>query len=163
MGPLAILSGIGAIFGAVGDIAKGWFTHKTAKVEAARDVELSEIRAGVEIQQGSWKDEYLVILWTAPLIPAMLSAIIEWDPSMQTFLLVVDSLPTWYTTLLITITGASFGIRAMTNWKSGVLERELTWDRYEKNGKKPADVGKRPVEPPKDPYEAVRPSGPPDA
>ena|SRR3990167_194638 len=159
MGPLAILSGIGAIFGAVGDVAKGWFAHKTAKIDAARDVELAEIRAGVEVQAGSFKDEYLLILWTLPLIPAIFDAVLHWDPSMSTFLRVVESLPLWYTSLLITITGASFGVRAMNSWKSGKLERELTWDRHEKNGKANDNkVGKRPVEVPKDPYAAVRPS-----
>ena len=155
---LGIIGGIGTIFSAISGIAQGWFNHKIEATKARRDVELSEISAQVEVQKDSFKDEYLLILWTLPLIPALFDAVLHWDPSMQTFLRVIDSLPAWYTGLLITITGASFGIRGMNAWKSGKLERELTWDRHEKNGKKPADEGTRPVEPPKDPYAAVRPS-----
>lgn len=150
----AIFSGIGAVAQAISGPIQSWFSHKTAKVEAARDVELSEIRAGVEVQQGSFKDEYLVLLWTAPILPAMLDSIIHWDPGMTVFLTVINSLPTWYTGLLITITGASFGVRGMNAWKSGKLERELTWDRHEKNGHNGGINGG--AKPP-DPYAAVRP------
>ena len=152
--------GIGAIIGAVGSIADvfgKWFQHKTAKAEAQRDVELSEIRAGVEVQQGSLKDEYLVVLWTAPLIPALLDSLIHWDPSMAVFLKVVQTLPVWYTGLLITITGASFGVRGMNAWKSGKLERELTWDRNEKNDNRPLGATKPPKEEPWKPNLGMKP------
>lgn len=151
--------GLGAIFtavSAVSGIFTSWFSHKTAKIEAQRDVELSEIKAGVEVQQGSWKDEYLVLLWTLPIIPAILDAVLHWDPQMRVFLQVIDRLPTWYTGLLITITGASFGIRGMNAWKSGKLERELTWDRHEKNGNGKSTPKSSTHE--SDPYAAVRPS-----
>ena len=129
---------LGGVFSAIVNIAQGWFKHRAAKTEATRDVQLASIRAQVDIQTGSFKDEYLVILWTAPLIPALLDSIIHWDPSMTTFLTVVGALPLWYTSLLITITGASFGVRSLQNWKSSKLDREIRWGNHEevvrKNG-----------------------------
>jgi hypothetical protein len=126
---LGIISAVASIFTAVGGIAKGWFDHKVKKAEVARDVELAEIQAQQGIQIGSWKDEYLIILWTAPIIPALLDSVINWDPSMSVFLGVVQRLPVWYTSLLITITGASFGVRSMQNWKAAKLGREIAWEQ----------------------------------
>jgi len=125
---------IGPIFTAISGAVQSWFNHKTEAVKAAREIEVEQIRAGVQIQGGSWKDEYLVILWTAPIIPAMLDSLIHWDPSMSVFLKVVNELPVWYTSLLLTITTASFGVKGLLNWKASKLDRELKWDRHEKNG-----------------------------
>lgn len=136
---LGVLSAVGGIFSSISGIAQGWFNHKIEKAKAARDIEVEQIKAGVQIQGGSWKDEYLVVLWTAPIIPAMLDSIIHWDPNMTVFLAVVNALPSWYTGLLLTITTASFGIKGLVNWKASKLDRELKWDRHAKNGDKPVE------------------------
>ena len=163
---LGLLTGVAGIFSAVSGIAQGWFAHKTAKVEAARQVEITTIQAGVDIQKGSWKDEYFTIFWTAPLYQPLFGAIWYWDASI--FINYVAALPAWYTTILIGMTTASFGVKTFKDWKAGVLDREMTWDRHEKNGKTSGgNVGSAPpsglAEGEKDPYAAVRPSPLPDA
>ena len=133
---------LGPLFSMIGSVAGGWFKHKLAKTEAARDVEIESIRAQVDIQTGSWKDEYLVIMWTMPLWPAIFDSVLHWDPSMTVFLNVVNTLPAWYTTMLIGMTTASFGVKAFQNWKSNKLDREIIWEKAT-NGK-PKDTAKLP-------------------
>ena len=123
--------GVGAIFTAIGGAVSSWMQHKTAKVEAARTVEVENIRAGVEIQKGSWKDEYFTIFWTWPLYPVIVEAGWKWDPSI--FINFIVALPVWYQTLLIGMTTASFGVKTFKDWKAGMLDREMKWDRH-KNG-----------------------------
>ena len=152
MSILAAFSGVGAIFTAVSAGIQSWMAHKTAKVEAARDVELETIKAGVEIQKGSWKDEYFTVFWTWPLYPVIVEAAWKWDPSI--FIAFVVALPVWYQTILIGMTTASFGVKTFKDWKAGTLERELTWDRHEKNGN-----GRRDDTPK---AEKAKPAPPPD-
>mgnify|MGYP001582858163 CR=1 FL=1 len=150
MSILAALGGIGTVFSAISGLAQGWFKHKQAKTEAARDIELATISAGVEIQKGSWKDEYFTIFWTWPLYPVIAEAMWKMDPNI--FIAFVIALPVWYQTILIGMTTASFGMKTIKDWKAGVLDREMTWDRHEKNGAKegPAPPGKIAPAPPPD-------------
>lgn len=152
-----MLTLIGAALSAVSGIAQGWFKHKLARTEAARDIELSSISAGVEIQKGSWKDEYFTIFWTWPLYPVIIEAMWKMDPAI--FIAFVVALPTWYQTILIGMTTASFGVKTFKDWKAGVLDREIKWDRHEKNGG--GNGGNGHMSPPvEDTYAAVRPTPP---
>jgi hypothetical protein len=139
---IMIIPILGPLFSMIGSIASGWLKHKQAKTEAIRDVEIASIRAQVDIQKGSWKDEYLVIMWTMPLWPAIFDSVLHWDPYMTVFLEVVNGLPVWYTTMLIGMTTASFGVKAFQNWKANKLDREIIWERATNNKhtepKKPA-------------------------
>ena len=139
---------IGPVFGAI----KSYLEHRTVKVTAQRDQELASIQAGVEIQKGSWKDEYFTIFWTAPLYPPLFASVWYWDPYI--FVDFVSALPNWYTVILIGMTTASFGVKTFKDWKAGVLEREIKWDRQVKNGHngRPNEIVPTP-----DPYAAVRP------
>ena len=119
---------IGPVFTAIGNLAKGYFDHKKATTEAARDVELASIQAGVAIQKGGWKDEYFTIFWTVPLYPPLFDSVWQWNP--QIFINYVNALPLWYTTILIGMTTASFGVKTYKEWKASVLDREITWDRH---------------------------------
>jgi len=157
---VGILGGIAGIFTAVSGIFQGWFQHKIAATQAARDTEITQIQAGVQIQQGSWKDEYLVIFWSMPLWPAIADSVIHWDPQMKVFLGVVNNLPVWYTTILIGMTTASFGVKTFKEWKSSVLDREMKWDTHEKNGGNGKKKGLEPPVEDTDPYAAVRPTPP---
>jgi len=123
----------GPVITAVAGAFGSWFKHKTAATEATRDINIEQIRAGVAVQGGSWKDEYFTIFWTAPLYPPLFGSVWYWNP--QIFIDFVNALPGWYTTILIGMTTASFGVKTFKDWKAGVLDREMKWDRHEKNGK----------------------------
>ena len=128
---LPLLGLIGPVFSAIGNIAKGYFEHKMAKVEANRQVELAEISAQVETQQGSWKDEWVTVVFTVPLVLGMFG----WTAPIEKLFAIMALAPGWYQTVISIIVTGSFGMSLHRQYTSGKLEREITWDRHEKNGK----------------------------
>ena len=64
--------------------------------------------------QSSWKDEYLVILFSIPLILCFMG---EWgrDIVEQGFR-ALETMPEWYQVTLGCIVAASFGIRSVTKF-----------------------------------------------
>jgi len=119
----AILGGVSAIFSAISGIAQGWFQHRIAATQATRDTEIAQIRAGVEAQQGSWKDEWVTVVFTVPFVLAMFG----WsDPLVRMFNIMAVA-PDWFHYILYTIVGGSFGVNmyqkvqgVRANGKSGL-------------------------------------------
>ena len=83
-------------------------------VEADAKVTLSKAEwqlMGLKLTQGSWKDEYLCILFTIPIFAPMLSFLPGVD---QVAVNVKELLGDDYRTIILVIVGASFGVRL---WK----------------------------------------------
>ena len=127
---LPLLAFIGPFFTAVGNIGKGYFEHKLAKVEAGRQVELAEIGAQVDTQKGSWKDEWVTVVFTVPLVLGMFG----WTAPIEKLFTLMALAPGWYQTVISIIVTGSFGMSLHRAYKSDKLEREITWDRRQKNG-----------------------------
>ena len=121
-----LLGLIGPVFSAIGNIAKGYFEHKMAKVEAGRQVELAEITAQVETQQGSWKDELITVVFITPLVLGMFG----WTVPIEKLFAIMALAPVWYQTVISIIVTGSFGMSLHRAYKSDKLEREITWDRH---------------------------------
>ena len=94
---------------------------KVAKAEAEAQIMLSAATSEAEWEkvmaqgsQNSWKDEWLTILFSIPLILAFAG---NWgrDIVAQGFL-ALETMPEWYQYTLGVIVAASFGIRSATKF-----------------------------------------------
>ena len=90
-------------------------TKAKAKAEAQVMVQSSKSIADWETLQArnagqSWKDEYLVILFSIPLILAFIPATV---PYVMAGFAALELMPDWYKYSLSVIVGASFGVRSV--------------------------------------------------
>lgn len=111
----------------------GWFTHKADMQKAKQAAEIKWAAEMATASGKSWKDEYLTLLWTVPILLAMFG----YTTPLEKLLIILKQIPEWYTYLLLVITLASFGLSATGRWK------ELNENRNRK-AQAPA-VGDQPV------------------
>lgn len=113
------------LIGPVAKIASTWVEGRVKKVEAKTRMKVAEAEAKAVIMEkkvtgeidwdiemakssdGSWKDEWLTVVFTLPLLLLMFG---EYD-RVSDFFFILDSAPDWYQYLLGTIVAASFGFR----------------------------------------------------
>ena len=125
------------LIGPVAKIASTWVEGRVKKVEAKTRMKVAEAEAKAVIMEkkvtgeidwdiemakssdGSWKDEWLTVIFTLPLLLLMFG---EYD-RVSDFFLILDSAPDWYQYLLGTIVAASFGL---ANTKPKKLLTELS-------------------------------------
>ena len=132
--------GLGAVFkevfGFARDHFKGKRDIKLAKVQA--EIALAEKRMSAEIDwdlawanqaQHSWKDEYLTIIITAPMIAIFFPFL---QPFIaQGFMLLETTVPDWYKTLVGATFAAAYGIRGLKDvmvdrGRNKVLDQKLS-------------------------------------
>ena len=110
-----------AIITAVGELTSQWFNNKKEKAQAEHTRKLKVITGEIDLDhvsasdmRYSWKDEWLTIVFTTPVVVVFYGAIFddsEVVARMQEGLVVITGLPEWYQLILAGITAASFGIR----------------------------------------------------
>jgi hypothetical protein len=101
------------IFSAVSSIFKGWVSVKKSKQEAEAAYHMALAKGeqdwDLEAQKAarySWKDEFITIVWFAPLIMAW------WDEERATkWIAFAEGMPYWYQFGMFGIIAASFGLR----------------------------------------------------
>jgi len=111
----------------------GWFTHK-AEMQKAKQA--AEIRWAAEMATASgksWKDEYLTIVWTLPIVLGMFG----WTAPLERLLAILQQIPEWYTYLLLVITLASFGLSATGRWKELRSRQRLAGSKIANPPRKP--------------------------
>jgi len=94
---------------------------KVAKAEAEAQIMLSRATSEADWEkimaqgsQSSWKDEWLTILFSIPLILVFTG---EWGRQVvQNGFVALDSMPQWYSYTLGVIVAASFGVRSATRF-----------------------------------------------
>ena len=118
---------IGAVVETLGGVAKGWFSHRQAKTEAKRDVEIKQIVAAADADTeatkgmaASWKDEYLTVLFSIPLIVVFYASV--WgDPAdiqqVKDAFAAMQELPEWYMWSIVGIVTGTFGLRGLAKFK----------------------------------------------
>ena len=123
---------INALLGPLTELASGWLKSKADQQAAAANLKLVEAEAKATIMksaatseadwerlmaqgsQNSWKDEWLTVLFSVPLV---LSFCGEWGRSItEDGFAALEAMPDWYQYTLGVIVAASFGIRSATKF-----------------------------------------------
>ena len=123
---------IGQILGPVAGLASSWLDAKTTKQAAEAKLKLTEAEAKAKIllsektsvadwerimaegSQSSWKDEWLVILFSIPLILVFTG---EWGRNVVAEgFAALEVMPDWYQYTFGVIVAASFGVRSATKF-----------------------------------------------
>ena len=126
---------IQARIGPLTELAGGWLKGKADAQAAAANLKLVEAEAKATIMksaatseadwekimaqgsQSSWKDEWLTILFSIPLI---LSFCGEWGrKTVEDGFAALQGMPEWYQYTVGVIVAASFGIRSATKFFGG--------------------------------------------
>ena len=126
---------INALLGPLTELASGWLKSKADQQAAAANLKLVEAEAKATIMksaatseadwerlmaqgsQNSWKDEWLTVLFSVPLV---LSFCGEWGRSItEDGFAALEAMPDWYQYTLGVIVAASFGIRSATKFFGG--------------------------------------------
>jgi hypothetical protein len=120
---------IGALLGPIAGLAGTWLEGRVEekKAKTAMKVAESEARAKVMVEaathesgwerimaegtKGSWKDEYLTIIFSIPMILAFIPGMEE---VVQRGFQQLEAMPEWYQYSLGCVVAASFGIRGAT-------------------------------------------------
>jgi hypothetical protein len=122
---------IQALIGPIASLAGTWLEGKVEKTKAETGAKVAKAKAEAVIMekkatgeidwdlemargsQSSWKDEWLVILFSVPLI---LSFIPGMEGVVANGFEQLDKMPDWYQYSLGVIVAASFGVRSATKF-----------------------------------------------
>ena len=126
---------IQALIGPLTELAGGWLKGKADAQAADAKLKLTEAEAKAKIMlsketsvaawerimaqgsQSSWKDEYLVILFSIPLILVFTG---EWGRTVVAEgFAALEVMPQWYQYTLGVIVSASFAVRSATKFFGG--------------------------------------------
>ena len=120
-----------ALIGPVSDLASTWLKGSVEKTKANTEAKVAKAKAEATIMekkatgeidwdlemargsQSSWKDEWLVILFSIPLILAFIPGMEE---VVANGFLQLEMMPEWYQYSLGVIVAASFGVRSATKF-----------------------------------------------
>lgn len=84
-----------------------------ARLQKTQDAEIDWDARAASQMQTSWKDEYLTLLLSAPMILAFLG---EWGrKSVSDGFAAIATAPEWYKVAFLVTIAASFGIRALVD------------------------------------------------
>ena len=116
-----------------------WLEGRNTKIKAKAEAEADYIRAKAKVMTtaaesvadwesvmarnsgSSWKDEWLTLLFSIPLIMAFVPSMV---PYVQAGFVVLHSMPDWYQYTLSVIVAASFGVRSAI----GIMKTKKTKD-----------------------------------
>lgn len=122
---------LGSALGLVGDLAGNWMKGKVEKQKAESDVKVAKAKAeavvyekqatgeidwdleSIKGSQNSWKDEWLTIIFSIPLVMCFIPGMEE---IVQNGFARLNELPEWYQYTLGVIVAASFGVRSATKF-----------------------------------------------
>ena len=113
------------IVGPIASLASNWLEGRNEKIKATTRVKVAKAEAEAtilekkatgeidwdlaqaEASESSWKDEWLTVVFTLPLILLLFGQ----EERVNNFFLALSNCPEWYQYMLGTIVAASFGFR----------------------------------------------------
>ena len=109
------------IFSAIANLAGTWLEGRVAttraKAEAKATVIIKQAESAADWEAAmarnsgrSWKDEWLTLLFSIPLIMCFIPSMV---PYVRDGFEVLETMPTFYQYTLSVIVGASFGVRSV--------------------------------------------------
>tara|TARA_R110002020_G_scaffold216046_3_gene423417 strand:- start:1358 stop:1708 length:351 start_codon:yes stop_codon:yes gene_type:complete len=112
---------IGQIIGSVVGLATSVIDSKTQIKLTEAEIKKKQLTgeidwdlAAIQATQNSWKDEWITLLFSIPLILAFCG---DWGNSIvQAGFLALETMPTWYQYSLGGIVSASIGIRSVSKF-----------------------------------------------
>ena len=122
---------LAALIGPISDLAGTWLQGKVEKTKAETGAKVAKAKAEAVIMekkatgeidwdleaikgsQSSWKDEWLVILFSIPLILAFIPGM---EKVVANGFAQLETMPQWYQYSLGVIVAASFGVRSATKF-----------------------------------------------
>ena len=112
---------IGQILGAVGGLATTYLDGKVAVQKANAEIKVKQATgeidwdlAAIQATQNSWKDEWITLLFSIPLILAFCG---DWGNNIvQAGFVALETMPAWYQYSLGGIVSASIGIRSVSKF-----------------------------------------------
>ena len=112
---------IGQILGAVGGLATTYLDGKVAVQKANAEIKVKQATgeidwdlAAIQATQNSWKDEWITLLFSIPLILAFCG---DWGNNIvQAGFAALETMPAWYQYSLGGIVSASIGIRSVSKF-----------------------------------------------
>jgi hypothetical protein len=120
---------IGQIIGAVGGLASSYLDGKVAIQKANAEIRVKQATgeldwdiAAMNSTQNSWKDEWITLLFSIPLILAFCG---DWgNQIVQAGFTALETMPTWYQYSLGGIVSASIGMRSVSKFFTG---KKVIW------------------------------------
>ena len=104
----------------VGGMASTWIESKAESQKINLEIKKKQLTGDIDWDleamkgsQASWKDEYLVILFSIPLILAFIPGM---EGVVQNGFEQLNKMPEWYQYSLGVIVAASFGVRSATKF-----------------------------------------------
>ena len=115
---------IGQILGAVGGLATTYLDGKVAVQKANAEIKVKQatgeidwVIEAIRATQNSWKDEWITLLFSIPLILAFCG---DWgNEIVQAGFTALEAMPTWYQYSLGGIVSASIGMRSVSKFFTG--------------------------------------------
>ena len=115
---------LGQLFGAVGSLASTYLDGKVAVQKANAEIRVKQATGeidwdieAIKATQNSWKDEWITLLFSIPLILAFCG---EWgNDIVQAGFAALETMPTWYQYSLGGIVSASIGMRSVSKFFTG--------------------------------------------
>ena len=112
------------IIGAVGGLASSYLDGKVAVQKANAEIRVKQATgeldwdiAAMNSTQNSWKDEWITLLFSIPLILAFCG---DWgNEIVQAGFTALEVMPTWYQYSLGGIVSASIGMRSVSKFFTG--------------------------------------------
>ena len=116
---------LGAIIGPIASLASSWMNSKVEKVKADGQVKVAQAKAKAVVAEkvasgevaweksmadGSWKDEFALVVLLLPAILVFIPSLTEY---VRTGFEVLNTLPDWYQYLLFIAVSSSFGIKGV--------------------------------------------------
>tara|TARA_R110000851_G_scaffold153225_1_gene295200 strand:- start:184 stop:534 length:351 start_codon:yes stop_codon:yes gene_type:complete len=112
---------IGQLLGAVGNLASTYLEGKVAVQKANAEIKVKQATGeidwdieAIKATQNSWKDEWITLLFSIPLILAFSG---DWGTQIvQAGFTSLETMPTWYQYSLGGIVSASIGMRSVSKF-----------------------------------------------